>query len=205
MQKFVVKKSKSAPLAASSQPAPVKPVLCSAEKTVPANATTATLESSAVCKSDVTTKKAVKPSASSPTSVISHVKMSGYLKKKRNVRFVFTLDGEIARACAFECKIVQLIRSEERGSNGENCMLLKRKRHLTHNHQTHSVEQFDHEFYCRRQYGSARAVNWRFDHKRYIIPFSHFNWNDWMGRKSHNRSSRISIRNRHNGISSFRL
>lgn len=94
MQKFVVKKSKSAPIApSSSQPLQPKPVVSSAENTVPQNASTAKLssadETAAVCKSDVTTKQpAIKPAASSPPSAVpvSHVKMSGYLKKKRNVR-----------------------------------------------------------------------------------------------------------------------
>lgn len=94
MQKFVVKKSKSAPIApSSSQPLQPKAVVSSAENTVPTpeNATTAKLnspESTAVCKSDATTKQtAIKSATSSPSSTVSasHVKMSGYLKKKRNV------------------------------------------------------------------------------------------------------------------------
>lgn len=130
MQKFVVKKSKSAPLAASSsQPAQLKPTLCGAEKTVPPNATTATAlnsteSSTIVCKSDVTANKpvikSVAATASStssssasvmpisqttsvpaPSTTVSHVKMSGYLKKKRNVRANF--NGK-KTCCALKCK-----------------------------------------------------------------------------------------------------
>lgn len=109
MQKFVVKKSKSGPLAASSsQPSQLKSTLCGAEKTVPPNATTATAlnsteSSTTLCKSDVTANKpviknvaATAPSSSvmpisqtttsaAPSTTVTHVKMSGYLKKKRNV------------------------------------------------------------------------------------------------------------------------
>lgn len=92
MQKFVVKKSKSAPLASSSsQPAIAKPILSADEKTVPQNApATNSLaakpkspDSVAVCTSDVIVKQPATKSAT-PTPA-SHVKMSGYLKKKRNV------------------------------------------------------------------------------------------------------------------------
>lgn len=94
MQKFVVKKSKSAPIAtSSSQPSQLKASLCSDEKTMPSNASTAKLnstESAAVCKSDVTPIQPVIRTAiaatTSPSTATSHVKMSGYLKKKRNVR-----------------------------------------------------------------------------------------------------------------------
>lgn len=87
MQKFVVKKSKSAPLAptSTSQPLQVKPTLSANEKTVPQNASTAkqnSVEATAVPKSDVTMKQ---PAAEKQTPP-SCVKMSGYLKKKRNVR-----------------------------------------------------------------------------------------------------------------------
>lgn len=106
MQKFVVKKSKSAPLAATSLSQPslqLKPVLCGAEKTVPQNATTAKLNSmesaTVTCKSDATNNKPIiktvttTANATTTTSVMrssqppsTTVKMSGYLKKKRNVR-----------------------------------------------------------------------------------------------------------------------
>lgn len=92
MQKFVVKKSKSAPLApSSSQPMQLKPTVSNDEKMVPQNTSTALINSTepnAVCKSDVTIKQPVTKltkTTSSP-STTSHVKMSGYLKKKRNVR-----------------------------------------------------------------------------------------------------------------------
>lgn len=109
MQKFVVKKSKSAPIApSSSQPLQPKPVVSSAENTVPQNASTpkqsSADESAAVCKSDVTTKQpAIKPAAASPPSAVpvSHVKMSGYLKKKRNVRRKHTHTHQF---CAPKCE-----------------------------------------------------------------------------------------------------
>lgn len=88
MQKFVVKKSKSAPLASSSsgqQPVVTGPTLSPDEKTVPQNAATtkpSPSDSVAVCASDVTAKQPVK--SVTPTTA-SSVKMSGYLKKKRNV------------------------------------------------------------------------------------------------------------------------
>lgn len=90
MQKFVVKKSKSAPLAPTSSQTPqLKPEILNSET----NASNAKLDSNestkinnAVFKPSMTTNaKSVTPS---PTSKATHVKMSGYLKKKRNVRVV---------------------------------------------------------------------------------------------------------------------
>ncbi|XP_031629394.1 uncharacterized protein LOC116344790 [Contarinia nasturtii] len=87
MQKFVVKKSKSAPLAPTSLSQPLPTIMSSAEKTMPLNASTAKLnstETSAPNESNVTAKQPTNQSATpSPTS-LAHVKMSGYLKKKRN-------------------------------------------------------------------------------------------------------------------------
>lgn len=96
MQKFVVKKSKSAPLASTSlsQAVPAMPTMSSEEKAVPLNASTAKLNSTetttAMCKANVTAKQTTAQSATtpSPTSHVmnTQIKMSGYLKKKRNVR-----------------------------------------------------------------------------------------------------------------------
>lgn len=117
MQKFVVKKSKSAPLASNptSRPSTVlpnnpKPIVSNAASaaipagtsatvttTKPAiittsagltNTTNISLNGSAPCKVDTSPKTNLNSTSTTPTSQsqpAAHIKMSGYLKKKRNV------------------------------------------------------------------------------------------------------------------------
>lgn len=94
MQKFVVKKSKSAPLASiqSSPPPPSSSSSTNEIRTQSNDLTTIKtnaikiLSTDSSCISDVMTTNPPTRSSTSPALVVaSSVKMSGYLKKKRNV------------------------------------------------------------------------------------------------------------------------
>lgn len=83
MQKFVVKKSKSAPPAQqTNKPSNVPNV----DNIVPNKSTMQTIQTPTMTTVVATPKKSSSPTTSSSSSSTgSQIKMSGYLKKKRNV------------------------------------------------------------------------------------------------------------------------